>query len=81
MISSGECALLRFEVRELSEASIQVIRRKLERVVHEVAELAELDASLPSARKRSVGIAAAMRPWVFSLAEALKLGDGPSPAR
>lgn len=78
---AGERALLRFEVRELSEASIQVIRRKLERVVHEVAELAELDASLPSARKRSVGIAAAMRPWVFSLAEALKLDDGPSPAR
>lgn len=74
-------SLLRFEVRELSEASIQVIRRKLERLAHEVAELAELDNALPSARKRSVGVAVAMRPWVFSIAEALKTetarGNGP----
>lgn len=78
---TGERALLRFEVRELSEASIQVIRRKLERVAHEVAELAELDASLPSERKRSVGVAVAMRPWVFSLAEALKLESNTPSAR
>lgn len=70
---SGERSLLRFEVRELSESSIQVIRRKLERLAHEVAELAELDAYLPVERKRSVGVAVAMRPWVFSLAQALKL--------
>jgi len=68
----GERALLRFEVRELSDASIQVLRRKLERTAHDVAELAELDASLPAERKRSVGVAVAMRPWVFSLAQALQ---------
>lgn len=69
---AGERSLLRFEARELSEASIQVIRRKLERLALEVAELAELDASLPESRKRSMGVAVAMRPWVFSLASALK---------
>jgi hypothetical protein len=73
---AGERSLLRFEVRELCESSIQVIRRKLERIAHEVAELAELDASLPSERKRSVGVAVAMRPWVFSIADALKRERG-----
>ncbi|MFN7782452.1 MAG: helix-turn-helix domain-containing protein [Lysobacterales bacterium] len=68
----GERSLLRFEARELSEASIQVLRRKLERLALEVAELAELDAGLPESRKRSMGVAVAMRPWVFSLAAALK---------
>lgn len=68
----GERSMLRFEVRELSESSIHVIRRKLERVALEAAELAELDAGLPSERKRSVGVAVAMRPWVFSVAQALR---------
>ncbi|MFZ5655675.1 MAG: transcriptional regulator [Pseudomonadota bacterium] len=68
----GERTLLRFEVRELSEASIDILRRKLQRLSAEVAELAELDAELPSARRHSVGVALAMRPWVFSIAEALK---------
>lgn len=69
---AGERSLLRFEARELSEASIQVIRRKLERLALEVAELAELDAGLPESRKRSMGVAVAMRPWVFSLMSALE---------
>lgn len=68
----GERALLRFEVRELSEASLQLLKRKLEKLAHEVAELAELDAALPSERRISTGIAVAIRPWVYSLATALK---------
>jgi transposase len=68
----GERALLRFEVRELSEASIEVVRRKLQKLAAELNELAELDAELPAERKHSAGIALAMRPWVFSVAEALK---------
>jgi hypothetical protein len=68
----GDLALLRFEVRELSEASIEIARRKLHRLAAEVTELAELDAELPDERKRSVGVALAMRPWVFSIAAALK---------
>lgn len=77
----GERALLRFEVRELSEASITLLRRKLERLGHEVAELADLDASLPSARKRSVGVAVAIRPWTFSLERALKAPAATAPRR
>lgn len=71
----GELALLRFEVRDLSAASLAVVRRKLMRLAAEVAELAELDDELPAAQKHSVGVALAMRPWVFSLAEALKAKD------
>jgi transcriptional regulator with XRE-family HTH domain len=71
----GERELLRFEVRELSEASIDVVRRKLQRLAGEITELAELDADLPSERTRSVGVALALRPWVFSIAEAMKAGD------
>lgn len=73
----GERALLRFEVRELGEASLHVLRRRLERLAQEVTELAELDATLPGARRRSVGVALAMRPWTFSLTEALKAGAAP----
>ncbi len=73
---SGERALLRFEIRELSEASLQVLRRKLEKLALEVGELAELDALLPVERKHSVGVAMALRPWVFSLATALKQAAG-----
>jgi len=68
----GERALLRFEVRELSESSLQVIKRKMERLAQEASELAELDAYLPVERKHSAGIALALRPWVFSVAAALK---------
>lgn len=68
----GERALLRFEVRELSEASLHLLRCKLEKLAHEAAELAELDAALPCERRISTGIAVAIRPWVYSLATALK---------
>lgn len=71
----GERSLLRFEVRELSDASIDLIRRKLSRLAAEVTELAELDSELPSERRRSVGIALALRPWVFSVAEAMRTRD------
>lgn len=80
----GQRTLLRFEVRELSEASIEILRRKLQRLSAEVTELAELDADLPSERRHSVGVALAMRPWVFSIAEALKSkpeADGAGPVR
>jgi transcriptional regulator with XRE-family HTH domain len=73
----GDQALLRFEVRELSDASVDVIRRRLQRLASEIADMAELDAELPNERKHSVGVALALRPWVFSIAEALKLKAEP----
>jgi len=57
---------LHFRSAELSDASCRILQRKLDRLVEEFRDLADLDASLPSAGKRNVGFLLAMRPWVFS---------------
>lgn len=63
---------LRFEVKELSAASLAVMQRKIERLAAEFNELAEIDASLPPSEHQSVGITLAIRPWVFSIVSALR---------
>lgn len=68
----GERSLLRFEVRELSEAFIGLLHRKLERLAAEITRMAELDSNLPGERRRSFGIALAAQPWVFSMAAAMR---------
>ena len=68
---SGPLELLRFEARDLSPASAAVLRRRLERVVAEFAELAETDGSLPARRREGVALLVACRPWAFSAAIAL----------
>jgi transcriptional regulator with XRE-family HTH domain len=57
---------LHFRSAELSEASCRILQRKLDRLVAEFRDLADLDSTLPSAGKRNVGFLLAMRPWVFS---------------
>ncbi|MEQ1596003.1 MAG: helix-turn-helix transcriptional regulator [Casimicrobium sp.] len=61
----------RFEFRELSTASFDVLRRKLERVADEVHELAELDSMLPSSDRQTVGVAVGIRPWTVSMVSGL----------
>jgi transcriptional regulator with XRE-family HTH domain len=63
---------LRFEVRELSAASLALVRRRLERLAAEFNELAELDGTLPRRERTSVGLALACRPWVLSATAALR---------
>jgi DNA-binding Xre family transcriptional regulator len=63
---------LRFEAKELSAASREVIRRKLERLVREFNELAEVDAALDPAERDSVGLVIGLRPYVLSLFTRLK---------
>jgi transcriptional regulator with XRE-family HTH domain len=60
-----------FEFRELSRASIDVMKRKLMRLGAEFDELAALDANLKPAERESVGVALGVRRW--SLVEAVKL--------
>jgi len=72
--------LFRFECRELSKASYALIQRRLERLAAEFLELAELDASLPSRRRETIGVLLAMRPWALSLVTGLKARSGPRPA-
>lgn len=59
-------AELRFEDRELSAASIELAKRKIGRLADEFNALSETDSSLSPARRTSMGIVIAMRPYVLS---------------
>jgi transcriptional regulator with XRE-family HTH domain len=63
---------LHFRSAELSDASRQILQRKLERLTADFNELAELDRHLPGPEKRSVALMMACRPWVFSMMAALR---------
>jgi DNA-binding Xre family transcriptional regulator len=63
---------LRFEVKELSQASLAVMQRKLDHLAAEFSDLAEMDASLPASGRQAIGLALAVRPWIFSILSALK---------
>jgi DNA-binding Xre family transcriptional regulator len=62
---------LQFRSAELSEASRQVMQRRVDRLVAEFADLAELDRRLPGREKRSTGMLVALRPWVLSMFQGL----------
>ena len=64
--------LLRFESRVLSPESAVVLKRRLERLVREFNEFAEVDSSVPSGKRVGVALLAACRPWEFSVVNALK---------
>ncbi len=53
----------RFEFRDVSPASFAVVHRKLDRLAAEFNELAELDSSLPTEQRQSIGLVLGMRPW------------------
>lgn len=62
-----------FEFRELSRASFEILRRKLERLAAEFHELAELDSSLPAEARETTGVALGLRPWSIEAAVELPL--------
>jgi len=62
----------RFEVRELSPASLAVLHRRLDKLAAEFNELAEMDSVLRPSERVSVGVVAACRPWTFSISSALR---------
>ena len=63
---------LRFEVREVSRASLALMQRRLDRLAAEFNETAELEATLPRSARLSVGISLVCRPWTFSATAALR---------
>jgi hypothetical protein len=71
---SGAGEALHFRSAELSEASSQILLKKLARLASEFRELAELDRLLPRRDKRSFAVLIACRPWVFSMFEGFKHG-------
>lgn len=62
----------RFEFRELSRASFELLQRRLDRVATEFNELAELDSYLPSDQRTTIGMAVGIRPWTMSWVTGLK---------
>lgn len=75
---SGAEARFALEIRELGEASAVILQRKLDKLVEEFKEAAELDVSLPPEQRRSIGMLVALRPWVFSLVDSLRVEAAPS---
>lgn len=69
----GGEAYLALEIRELGEASAATLIRKLDKLVADFKDAAELDVGLPPDRRRSFGMLVASRPWVFSLVDSLKV--------
>ncbi len=63
---------LRYSVREVSLATHATMQRKLQVLAREFDELADLDGGLPPNERVSVGMLAAIRPWNFSMFEAIK---------
>lgn len=55
----------RFLTGELSEASISVLERKLDRLERDVEELTDLDIHVPSSKKKAYGLMIGLRPWTF----------------
>lgn len=60
-----------FEFRELSRASFEILKRKLERLAAEVHQLADVDAHLPPGERETIGVALGIRPW--SMESAIEL--------
>lgn len=66
----------RFEFRELSRASFELLQRRIDRLGVEFNELAELDSYLPSDQRTTIGMALGIRPWTMSLVTGLKPRPG-----
>lgn len=62
---SGKAEQLQFAIGELTEASMAIIIRKMERLKAEFEELVELDLTAPEERRQNTGLLLAFRPWVF----------------
>jgi AraC-like DNA-binding protein len=63
---------LRFDSRVLSPESAALLKQRLERVVKDFYELAEVDAGVPAGKRVGVALLAACRPWEFSVVNSLK---------
>lgn len=69
---------LLFSPGVLSEASMKIILKQIDRLFKQYNELAEMDSALPLKGRYSAGLFIAFRPWVFSmLAELRKQKSSP----
>ena len=56
-----------FSPGQFSEASLKIIRKKIENLVKEHNQLAEMDSTLPIKGRHSTGLFIGFRPWVYSV--------------
>lgn len=61
----GKDQSLTFDTGELSDASVKVLMRKIEKLRREFDELADLDISMPVARKKAYALLIGFRPWTY----------------
>ena len=54
-----------FDTGELSEASVTILIRRLEKLSQEFDELAELDMVEPADQKKAIGMMVGIRPWAY----------------
>jgi len=66
---SGEA--IRYAFRDVSPVSHDLMLRRLQRLADDFEEIADLDAVLPPVSRRSIGFVIALRPWKFSLMDAI----------
>jgi hypothetical protein len=66
---TGSRDYLAWQPVELTDSSIDLLRRKFGQIYREFLEIAELDQH-SSQPRHSVGLLLAFRPWVFSLVAA-----------
>jgi len=57
--------VIRFDTGELSAASVSILLKKFEKLSMDFDELAELDISTSSDRKKAYGLMIGFRPWTF----------------
>ena len=68
----GPPAFFTLETGELSEESMAIVSRKLNKLIKEYNELIEIDNSLSLNKRAGTGLMIAFRPWVFSLLSGIK---------
>jgi hypothetical protein len=56
-----------FTPGQFSKASLQIIQKKIENLVKEYNQLAEMDSTLPIKGRHSTGLFIGFRPWVYSV--------------
>ena len=56
---------MRLESAELSDASVKLLRRRIEQLAGDVEDYAEADLHLPPREKRAYALLLAFRPWTF----------------
>ena len=63
---------LMFNAGQFSEKSLKIIRKKIDNLMKEYNQLAEMDATLPLKNRYSTGILIGFRPWVASIISDLR---------